>query len=107
MTVHDYIYLAAAVIVGVIGTARIVRLVTSDTWPPSVRLRIWWEDHTKGGWEKLLTCPWCFGPYATAVALAWFLLSGDNDLARTLWWVFYGWLAASYAVSWTVFHDED
>ena len=105
MTVHDYLYYAAAVVVGVIGTARIVRLVTGDTWPPSVRIRIWWEDHTRGGWEKLLTCPWCFGPYATAGVLAWFLLS--DGWARTAWWVFLGWLAASYAVSWIVFHDED
>lgn len=105
MTVHDYLYIAAAVVVGVVGSGRLVRLVTGDTWPPSVRVRIWWEDHTRGGWEKLLTCPWCFAPYVVAGTLAWFLLS--DGWVRTAWWVFYGWLAASYAVSWVVFHDED
>jgi hypothetical protein len=105
VSLSDYLYIAAAVVVGVVGTARIVRLVTADTWPPSVWARIKWEDHVRGGWEKLLTCPWCFAPYVTAVTLGWFLLSDGGW--RTAWWVFYGWLAASYAVSWVVFHDED
>lgn len=107
MTVGDYIHIAAAVIVGVIGTGRIVRLVTGDTWPPSVRTRIWWEDHVRGGWEKLLTCPWCFAPYVTLGTMAWFLLTPEGSIGRTLWWLFFGWLAASYAVSWVVYHDED
>lgn len=107
MTVQDYLYIAAAVVVGVVGTARFVRLVTADTFPPSVWLRIKYEDRAGEQWGKLLTCPWCFGMYPTLLNLVWFLLSGGSDFWRGAWWLANGWLAASYAVSWVVFHDED
>lgn len=109
MTVHDYIYFVAAALVGVVGAARIVRLVTADTFPPSVWLRIKFEDKAGESWGKLITCPWCFGPYSTGLAIGTFLVAHFllGGAWLTAWWIFYGWMAASYAVSWIVFHDED
>lgn len=96
-----FVYVAAAII-GVVGTARLVRLVTADDFPPTV----WWREHFMAWvgpvWGKLFSCLWCFSPYITAANLAWALLS---DLHWT-WWVFNGWMAASYAASWLVYHDE-
>jgi hypothetical protein len=104
----DVLTIIAAVIVGVVGSARFVRLVTADKWPPIVKFRIWWEGKTEGdnpdeGWVLLFKCLWCFAPWVVAVNLAAALLS---DL-HPAWWVINGWLAASYAASWLVFHDED
>lgn len=96
----------AAVIVGVVGTARIVRLVTADEFPPTEWLRTQFLARVGERWGKLLNCLWCFSPYATAVTLAWWLLSDGSEFWRWAWWIFYGWLAASYAASWLVYHDE-
>lgn len=93
-----------AVVVGVLGSARFVRLITADKYPPVVRLRIWWADHTKEeGWEPLLNCPWCFAPYVVGLNLALAILTHTHPI----WWLVNGWLAASYVASWVVFHDED
>lgn len=108
MTAQEWAFYAFAALVGIVGAARIVRLVTADTFPPSVWLRIKYEDRAGEQWGKMLTCPWCFGPWVTLVTLILFLLAnsaGGNWLAA--WLLFYGWMAASYAVSWVVYHDED
>ena len=96
----------AAVVVGVLGTARIVRLVTADEFPPTEWLRERWLVLVGDRWGKLFNCLWCFSPYATAVTLAWFLLSDPASGWRTAWWVLYGWMAAAYAASIIVYHDE-
>lgn len=98
-----YFVIAAAVIVGVIGTARVVRLVVADDFPPIVKFRMAWARVTNDGpWTKLFSCMWCFAPYAVAANLAWALLS---DMHWS-WWLFNGWMAASYASAWVVYHDE-
>ena len=109
LDVPDWFVILAAVVVGVVGSARFVRLVTADKWPPIVKFRIWWESKTEKpdspdeGWVLLFKCLWCFAPWVVAVNLAAALLS---DL-HPVWWIVNGWLAASYATSWLVFHDED
>lgn len=111
MTIH-VLYIAAAVVVGIVGTARIVRVIVADSFPPAVAFRIAWdrvttrttEDGSEDGpWTPLAHCHWCMAPYITAANLAAALLS---DL-HPAWWIFNGWLAASYAVSYIVHHDED
>jgi hypothetical protein len=100
----------AAVVVGIVAAARFTRLVVADTFPPSVWLRMKFAALTKdGSWSTLVQCPWCFGPYAVAANLAWALVVGvtDNDLNTKVWWVANGWMAAAYAASWIVYHDED
>lgn len=104
----NWTYVAAAII-GVLSAARLTRLVVNDAFPPSVWLRNKWDKLTKddndedGKWTVLVYCPWCAGPYLSAIVLAWALLSN----LHWTWWVFNGWLAGSYAASWIAFHDED
>lgn len=93
----------AAVIVGVLSTARITRLVTQDDFPPSVRLRAWWDKVTNDGeWSKLVHCHWCFSPYAAWPVLATALIF---DL-HPAWWIVNGWLAGAYVASMVVERDE-
>ena len=107
-SLDDHFTVIMAALVGIVGSARFVRLVTADKWPPIVKFRMWWESKTERdnpdeGWVLLFKCLWCFAPWVVAANLAWALLS---DL-QPAWWVCNGWLAASYATSWLVFHDED
>lgn len=101
--------LIAAVIVGVLGVARLTRLVVLDTWPPIAAIRMWWyrrtmdKDGDEGPWYALVSCPYCAAPYITAVVLAWALLT---DLHWS-WWVFNGWLAAAYVASIIVVKDGE
>lgn len=100
--------LILAAVVGILAAGRITRLVVDDKFPPMVRLRGWWDVKTdyaddNPGWGLLLHCPWCFGMYATAFVG----LTGWASNLHVAWWVFHGWLAASYVVSYLVFHDED
>lgn len=104
--------LLAAIITGIVASARFTRLVVADSFPPSVWVRIKFATLTKdGSWSTLVQCPWCFAPYVVAADLAWGLLADvwvtPLDLAAKVWWVVNGWLAASYAASWIVYHDED
>lgn len=101
--------IAAAVVVGVVGSARVTRLVVADAFPPIAHFRAWWanvtsdKDGNEGSWTVLFSCPWCAAPYIVAANMAWALLS---DLHWS-WWLFNGWMSAAYATSWIVFHDED
>ena len=102
----DLATLILYVIVGVIASGRITRLIVNDDYPPIVKFRIWWDNHVTGLWNKLMHCPWCLGPWVTLVVgfLAWLT---DYYGVQIGWWIVFGWLAASYATSWVVYHDED
>lgn len=90
-----FLYLAAAV-VGVLSTARLTRLLTLDSWPPVVWVRIKWQALTDDGpWSDLVTCPYCAAPWFALPVLLWGVLS---DLHWS-WWMFNGWLAAAYLAS--------
>lgn len=99
----DVLIAVAAVIVGIMSVARLTRLVTQDSFPPAVALRMWWDDLTDdNGWNPLLHCHWCLAPWLTIPVLLWGLFT---DL-QTAWWLVNGWLAASYAASMVVERDE-
>jgi hypothetical protein len=88
----------------VAASARLTRLIVQDEYPPMVWIRIQWDRLTRdGGWSKLAHCGWCASPYAAALVL------GTGYLCDwpTWWYLITGWLAASYAAGWIVFHDED
>lgn len=103
--VEIYVWIGAAVVVGVLSSARLTRLVVNDTFPPVEWLKFQFIRLVRGSesWSKLVQCPWCLAPYATAAVLAWAVLS---DLHWT-WWAFNGWLAAAYVASMIVWRDED
>lgn len=94
----------AAFVIGVVSVARLTRLITQDTYPPTVWLRIKWEDLTDGtGWEKLATCPWCAAPYIAAVIGGWGWLTDF----QTAWWAVNIWLAGSYLAAMVVIRDGE
>jgi hypothetical protein len=94
--------------IAIVGAARFTRLIVNDDLPLVLWWRARWNHWTREGtrfedWNKLMQCPWCFGPWATAL----FLFTGWVSGWHWVWFVITGWLAASYATSWIVFHDED
>lgn len=114
---NEPLTLLAALILGTLGVARVTRLVTADAYPPMSWLRLRWSTWTaqterREGWEPLLTCPFCFAPYAAAVSLYWFYWSaawtgfGGIDTARGWWWALSIWAAGSYLSAMIVVRDE-
>ena len=96
-----------AVIDGVVGAARLTSVLTIDDYPPSIAIRVWWQGLTKdGAWAKLVTCPWCAGPWITLIMLASFIVSFLHPALGWIWWIFWGWLALSYWTSQYVYFDE-
>ncbi len=97
MDVTEILYIIAAVVVGVLSTARLTRLIIEDSWPPVVWLRMQWDRITDHGpWYDLVECPWCLAPWLVAPNLT---LAVVTDL-HPVWWIINGWLAASLATSW-------
>lgn len=104
MAVIEILYLVAAVIIGVLGSARLTRLLTEDTWPPSVWVRLKWAEITDDGpWSDLVTCPWCAAPWIVGINL---VLALVTDL-HPAWLIFNGWMAASLVVSWVAIKAGD
>lgn len=99
---------AAPLLIGVLGAARLTRLVVHDAYPPAVAVREWWvrlfvrKDGEISGWSKLATCHWCFGPWAFALVL----LTAWLTNLHWGWWLFWGWLAGAYLTSMVVERDE-
>jgi hypothetical protein len=120
--------LAVAYVAAVVGVARVVRLVTSDTWPPVKRARdrweVWtatkgadglplWDDEghpVPGPWTPLFTCPFCFAPYPAAAAVAAAVVAGiwtpDLSTLAGWWWTLAVWASGSYAAAMIVLRDE-
>lgn len=114
----DLLPLLGALIVGAFAVARAVRLVTSDNWPPMLWLRLRWltwtaQNPRRERWSDLLTCPFCFAPYAVLVDLAWAVAVGahthqqlDLSTGHTWWWLVNVWAAVSYVAPMIVVRDE-
>lgn len=101
MTPFEWI---AVAVVTVLSSARITRLVTWDSFPPSARVRILWDKITGyGEWAMLVHCGYCFSLWATAFVLGWGYLVDWH----WSWWLFNGWLGAGYAAAIVVRFDGD
>lgn len=100
---NDILITALAVVVGVLSVGRLARLITQDSFPPSVWLRIKWDEITNDGpWAMLAHCHWCITPWITIPIGLWGWLS---DLHAS-WWVFNAWLAIAYVAAMVVDRDE-
>lgn len=102
---------ALAAIVAVIAVARVTRLVVHDSWPPMAWVRnrwVTWAEVRDNGWDLLLTCPFCFAPWAAAVSLGWGYWSGvDPDRFWGIaWWLGHGWFTLAYLAAILVVRDE-
>lgn len=109
----DPLTLLAAFLLGTIAVGRATRLTVHDTWPPMLWLRLTWLSWTaqterRDRWSNLLTCPFCFAPYAAAVNLAWALTAGLEwgPFWSSAWWVVNVWAAVSYLAAIVVVYDE-
>lgn len=92
-----------AAVIGILSVARTARLIVWDEYPPSIWLRMKWDDAThESGWNKLLHCQFCLSPYLAAGMLLWFWLAGDH----WSWWVVNGVWAGSYLAASFVAYDQ-
>jgi hypothetical protein len=100
--------LIVAFLIGVLGTARVTRLIAEDDYPPALWLReLWIVKVCKGNaWSKLIECPFCLSPYIGAVNLgfAWLSINGDSTL-DWWWWIPNLWLAGAYLAASYVARD--
>lgn len=106
-----------ALMLWVLGSARLVRLLLFDSYPPVAWLRDRWdratssEDGYPGSWTPLLHCAYCAAPYVTlltGVVSLWLLpASVPYSHAQTWFWLTAGWAAASYAAAIAVAYDGD
>ncbi len=92
-----------AIIVVIVASARLTRLLTADSFPPIVWLRIKWDNLTDGSdWNKLFHCHWCMSFWMTALVV----LTGWLSELHLVWWLVFGTLAASYLAAMLVERDE-
>jgi len=92
-----------AFVVGSLSAGRITRLLTQDSFPPAVWLRMKWDDKTDDNqWNVLMHCHWCLSFWVTAPIGLWAWLSN----LHASWWVFNGILAATYVAAMVVERDE-
>lgn len=105
-----------ACVIGVLSVARTARLIVWDEFPPSVWLRIRWDDLThkdlknESRWNKLLHCQFCITPYLAAGNLGWAVWSGlgFGDFWGLLWWIANGVWGLSYlSASYVAWDQED
>lgn len=93
----------AAVLVAVVGTARLTRLLVFDTYPPAAWVRSRWEAITNDGpWATLVNCGYCAAPWIAVITIAWAWATS----LHWSWWLFYGWLSLSYLAAIVVAWDE-
>lgn len=95
--------IVAAVLIGVISVARTARLLVWDDYPPTIWLRMKWDDLThESAWNKLLHCQFCLTPYLAAGLYGWWWLADGH----WTWWVINGIWAGSYLAAILVAYDQ-
>lgn len=107
MNLPDWLIALAAVIVLIVGSARLTRVLVHDDFPPSVWVRMQWDRITNDGpWSKLVHCWWCASAWITWIALGWGVAGYFVPWIAWTWWVFWGGLAASYLATMVIVRDE-
>lgn len=98
------------VAVVILGPARLTRVIVHDSFPPAVRVRIWWDSLTEKGplksWNSLLHCWWCLSFWVTLACIGWFIGAWYVEWLMWAWWIFWGALAASYVGAIITSRDE-
>ena len=96
-----------AILVAVVGVARLTRAIVHDDFPPFVWWRIKWSTWTNDGpWSKLFLCWWCLSFWVALTCIGWFLLIDVNAFFLWSWWIFWGGLALSYVATMLIVRDE-
>ncbi len=96
-----------AILVGIVGVARLTRVIVHDDFPPAVWWRIKWAEITHDGpWKMLFYCWWCLSFWIALVCIGWFLLIDIHPAFMWSWWIFWGALALSYVSTMLIVRDE-
>lgn len=71
---------------------RLTRFITTDTFPPVARIRIFFEERwgDDGDWAEMVSCPYCAGFWVSGLVLAATRAMGLIPLPRPI--VFALWL---------------
>jgi undecaprenyl pyrophosphate phosphatase UppP len=100
----EIVVVLAAVVVGTLSIARLTRLVTQDSFPPSAWFRSKWDALTDDGpWSTLAHCPFCISLWIAIPVILWGWLSN----LHISWWLFNGWMAVSYLAAIVVMNDGE
>lgn len=100
----------AAVLVAILGIARLTRAIVYDDFPPSVWWRMTWERWMDRGpwwrmWTKLFTCWWCLSFWVALFCIGWWMLTIAFPVLIWTWWVFWGGLALAYVATMVIVRD--
>jgi hypothetical protein len=96
-----------AIVVAVLGVARLTRAIVYDDFPPSVWWRIKWSEWTKDGpWANLFLCWWCLSFWVALFCIGWFLIGLLVTWIAWAWWIFWGGLALGYLAAMVIVRDE-
>jgi hypothetical protein len=90
-------------IIGILSAARVVRLITHDTWPPMewARPRI---AARLGSWAEVMVCPFCAAPYVMAAQMGLWWWAHNTNI---WWWLIPNtWAAAMYLAAIVVAYDQ-
>lgn len=88
--------------IGIIGTARLTRLFSQDSFPPVAwARREWIARFNTSDWSVLAICAYCQSVYIAAFTL----ITGWFTDFHPVWIAFYTWLTLAYLAAVFVAHD--
>lgn len=104
-----------AIATGILGVARLTRIIVFDDYPPAVWWRVKWTDWTENApgagpyrkmWVKMFTCWWCLSPWIALVCILWWMfLVPLHPAWLYAWWAWWGMLAAGYVATMVIVRD--
>lgn len=112
LVLPDMFVAILAIVTGVLGVARLTRIVVYDEFPPSVWLRTTVESvlSQRGPyvrlWSKIVTCWWCLAPWVALACILWWMLLIPLWIGFAyIWWAWWGMLAAGYVATMVIVRD--
>lgn len=100
-----------AILTGLLGVARLTRIVVYDDFPPAVWFRTWVVHALDRGpyaraWSKIVTCWWCLSPWLALVCILWWtFLIPVHPFFMYAWWAWWGMLAGGYVATMVIVRD--
>lgn len=95
-------------LVSILSTARVIRFLIWDTFPPMMWVRVRFyllteKNGKEGPWYKLLKCGYCNGPYVATGIVLW----GYFTDWQVAWWLANSIAAVSYLAAVFVTFDGE